>query len=250
MSADENKNNNKIDEDAVNVKYVDSIQLPKEKGSKGPLIATIVLSLLLVAATGYIVYDAIMDAKRDTEVADQEETEQEEDQGLVEEIEDIVDEKTFNLNYIGDQGDGKEYDLGVSYYGVAVTEGENLRDFKTSLNYGNNQYGLSGADNYESKDSNNIGFSSDVRAVVSGGIGQDIGGEVIVFLLEDGSVEYIPVRRCLTAGKVWTEKVSGVKKVVSISGANVSKADGGYTTVILEQSDGSFYDLSDYVNMV
>lgn len=250
MSADETKNAGKVDEEAINVKYVDSIQLPKEKGSKGPLVATVILSLLLVAATGYIVYDAIMDAKRNAEVSDNEEV-TEEEKTLVDEVKDAVAGGSFEFEYLGDGRETSDYQLGTSYYGVSVAQGETRRNFTTSLNYGNNQYGLSGSGNYESKPSDNLEFGSDVRAVVAGGVGQGIGGEVILFLLQDGSVEYLPVRRCMSAGKVWTEKVSGVKDIVSISGASVSEDEGGgYATIILEQSSGGFYDLSDYVNTV
>lgn len=92
-------------------------------------------------------------------------------------------------------------------------------------------------------------FNGQVVDVYSGLIGQDATGEVAVFLLEDGSVEYIPLYNALKTQNIKSYgKINGVEDVVKFYSAVASPKDspvGSYTTILAQKKDGTFYNLGE-----
>lgn len=91
------------------------------------------------------------------------------------------------------------------------------------------------------------GFSAKPTQVYYGEFGQDVIGRVVLFLMADGTVEYIEQMDMLenqtykSAGKI--QNLSDVKQfdVLSVSDTE----GGGYVTTIAIDKDGYYYDLNE-----
>lgn len=92
---------------------------------------------------------------------------------------------------------------------------------------------------YENKEVKN--FSNEIVDVISTGWGQTADYSTLLFLMKDGSVEYIPVYKAYKTGNFASYgKINGVSDIVYIGNATVNN----YNAPIAMKTDGSFYDLS------
>lgn len=101
------------------------------------------------------------------------------------------------------------------------------------------------------EDEQTITFSQGVIDVFTGSFGQAVGGEVVFFLLEDGTVEFMPLHDALYNDRYESYgKVEGVENVVRFTTVGVNYQDyiGGHVTTIAIRADGAFYDLADVSN--
>ena len=90
--------------------------------------------------------------------------------------------------------------------------------------------------------SSDINFSKKIVDVFFGGMGQSSSGDTLFILLEDGTVEYIPIVHMLNhvqAAVVSYGEINGVNDVAKFTLASTT---GGVTTLAIK-NDGSFYDL-------
>ena len=91
------------------------------------------------------------------------------------------------------------------------------------------------------------GLSSEPSEIYYGLFGQDITDEVVLFLMEDGTVEYIKVADMLktqtyrSEGQI--EELSDVKKFDYLAVSDVE--GGGYETTIAIDKNGYYYDLNE-----
>lgn len=91
-----------------------------------------------------------------------------------------------------------------------------------------------------------LSFSKKVASVTVGGAGQGVGSETFFFLMEDGTVEYMPAHEAILNDDYRSHgALKGVSDVVQIVMAHVHYHNyvGGHATTIAITSDGSFYDL-------
>ena len=92
-------------------------------------------------------------------------------------------------------------------------------------------------------------FSNEIIDVCVVRLGQGIGNETILFLMEDGTVEYIPIYRALKNKEYKSYgELNGLDSIVDVSKGsavlnNNSEYVGGHITVFAIKEDGSFYDL-------
>lgn len=96
------------------------------------------------------------------------------------------------------------------------------------------------------------GFSEEILSILLDSLGhQAAGGEVILFLMSDGTVEYIPLEKALKTGNDNIKsygKIMGVEDIVRLSTARFGVLDngeivGGYGGAVAIKSDGSFYNI-------
>lgn len=107
--------------------------------------------------------------------------------------------------------------------------------------------------NYDKHLNLDLTFDSRVAEVYTAMMGQGLGHETILILLEDGTVEYIPIFHALTTGSAKSYgKVSGLSDIVDFRGISVGMVDlssgqraGGYVDVAAVRSDGTWYAMSD-----
>ena len=128
-----------------------------------------------------------------------------------------------------------------------------------TLNYNrkklSDKYGLNwdttGVDEniYEDKQ---ITFEKEIKDICFGLIGQDT-ADYILFLMEDGTVEYIPVYQALSTngidGLVSYGALQGIEDVVKFYTvyARVGMT-GNYSTILAQTKDGTLYDLAPMIN--
>ena len=89
---------------------------------------------------------------------------------------------------------------------------------------------------------NNINFEKKIVDVFFGGMGQSTSGDTVFILLEDGTVEYIPIVHMFNhvqGAPVSYGKINGVSDVAKFT---LSSTSGGVTTLAIK-NDGTFYDL-------
>lgn len=101
-------------------------------------------------------------------------------------------------------------------------------------------------------ESQTITFNSKVNDVLFSGIGQDSTGDVILFLMEDGTIAYIPVYQTLSTngaeGLTTYQTISNVKDVVKFYTASVTSGTSSGVTVLAQTKDGTLYDLAPMIN--
>lgn len=91
-------------------------------------------------------------------------------------------------------------------------------------------------------DSKKINFSKNIIDVYIYSMGQGLGQESILFLMEDGSVEYIPLYKALEQNNFRSYgALEGVEGIVEI--LNGTTSVNGNSSFAIKQ-DGSFYNLS------
>lgn len=98
-----------------------------------------------------------------------------------------------------------------------------------------------------------ITFTQGVKDVYVGGIGQDMSGDVILFLMDDGTVEYIPVYKALSTGGVdgltsygTLQDLKDVVKFYSVMA--IRNPVGSSVTILAQTKDGTLYDLAPIIN--
>ena len=90
-------------------------------------------------------------------------------------------------------------------------------------------------------------FSKDIIEIRTGSIYPSLDGSIVIFLMEDGSVEYIPLYKALEANDVRSYgKLEGVEDIVKLYNAYAIPKNspvGASTSLLAQKSDGTFYDL-------
>ena len=90
--------------------------------------------------------------------------------------------------------------------------------------------------------SSTITFDKKIIDIFFGSMGQSSTGDTLFILLEDGTVEYIPIVHMFNhaqAAPISYGKINGVTDVTKFV---LSSTTGGVTTLAVK-SDGSFYDM-------
>ena len=140
-------------------------------------------------------------------------------------------------------------------FGVNVTVGSNKKDVTLGINtyIVNNMYNFGwmtpNAESAQYESTNTYKFDKEIEDVLIGGFGQTTGRETILFLMKDGTVQYIPIKKALQSDEYKSQSkiissygtLDDVKDIVKFYEANSS---GGYATILAQKSDGTFYDLS------
>lgn len=96
-----------------------------------------------------------------------------------------------------------------------------------------------------------ISFSQEVSEFMIGGFGQDVVNDTMLFLMEDGTIEYIPIKKAYSTTSPEDVKSSygtipEVKDVIKLYQVSA----GQYQTVLAQQADGSFYDLNESLTSI
>lgn len=89
--------------------------------------------------------------------------------------------------------------------------------------------------------------NTEVVDVLACGFGQAAGKETILFLMKDGTVEYIPLRKAFANNNFKSYgKLSGVENVIKLLPVSVNNRHGagGYVSTVAQRADGNYYDLS------
>lgn len=102
---------------------------------------------------------------------------------------------------------------------------------------------------YENKQ---LTFEKEIKDIYFGGIGQDATDDIILFLMSDGTVEYIPVYQALLSNGIEGLTSYGVlpniTDVVKFYMVNASAGMSGSVSILAQTKDGTLYDLAPIIN--
>ena len=223
----------------------------KKKGNIGLNICIGLLLALFICIIAYIsVYSANLKVRS-------------EESNKTEEIEDNTESEvqSYSLDFDTSKvinGNGTQYYL-TNYNGTIDIRLDETRKIAT-LNYNrkilSETYGLNwdttGIDEYTYEDKQ-LTFDKNIKDIFYGGVGQDVSGDIILFLMEDGTVEYIPVYQALATsgvdGLVSYGTLQGVEDVIKFYTAYAMVGlTGNYSTTLIQTKDGTLYDLAPIIN--
>ena len=96
-----------------------------------------------------------------------------------------------------------------------------------------------------------ITFDQEVSEFMFGGFGQEASNETMLFLMKDGTVEYIPIAKAYKAKSPEEIKstygtIPEVKNIIKLYQVSA----GSYVTVLAQKADGSFYDLNESLSSI
>lgn len=94
---------------------------------------------------------------------------------------------------------------------------------------------------------NDVKFDKNVTDIQILSSGQAEDSFYILFLMEDGTLEYIPVDKAKTSGIKSYGAVKGVSNVIRVTQSSLHAVGGGYV-ILAQTADGTLYDLSNLMN--
>lgn len=238
----------------------------KKKGSSTGLIITIVvLVLIIIGLVGFICYDRSLksttnksDIKETNSNSNKKEENDTNDEEKVKELDLSKSLNTTNVSYTNASDN-------IGDYGLSMNINSDKKSITLSIDW--NKFGpLSAASAWAPvvETYQITGFTKGIASTFIGELGQDANGLKLLYLMDDGTVEYTPMFNLKNAGQsnpyyemnysynysadgrvvgdsyfVTKGTVSGVTKVIKLYNANAS----GGRTAIGAKADGSFYDL-------
>lgn len=88
-------------------------------------------------------------------------------------------------------------------------------------------------------------FDKEISNIYICGFGQAVGYETLLFLMKDGTVEYMPIIKSLKNQEYKSYgKIAGIEGIVAIAQGNCKPEFGGWHDIFAIKQDGSFYTLS------
>ena len=213
----------------------------KKKGNGGLIVLVVILLLACVGMGAFIFInkDKLFSS----------------DSAIVKNEKKGTNDKTTKCTDISYDLNTNEYGLGNRAGGVSVLVDKTRKNATISYNAAtvSNTFSLgwfSGADTsvYESIDTKK--FDKKITQVLIDGPGQDASNLSVLYLMEDGTVEYIPLLKDINDN--WGQqdnakkansygKLDGIKDIISLIPA---EADG-YHTILARQVDGTVIDLNE-----
>lgn len=215
----------------------------KKKGSKG-LVILIVILLLVCGGMGAFIF-----VNKDKLTAK-------------ENIKTTVKNENKNQNEGTEKCDEVSYDLNTDEYGlsdtavgISVNVDKTRKSVRISYNGAtvSNSFSLgwvTASETYSYELIDTKTFSKKISQVLIDGSGQSASGTAILYLMEDGTVEYVPILKELNTN--WSQadntkkfnsygKLNGISDIMSLIPAEAT----GYHTVLARKADGTVIDLAD-----
>ena len=218
--------------------------MEEKKKSNAGLIVLVVILLLACVGMGAFIFinkDAIFNGENGQTIINSKDNNKKEKATKCPDI-------SYDLNT-------DEYGLSENEAGIAVSIDKTRKNVTISYNAAtvSQTFSLgwfSGADTtiYEIIDTK--AFDKKITQVLIDGSGQDVSSMAILYLMEDGTVEYVPLLKDINDN--WGQqdntkkvnsygKLEGVSDIVSL----ISAEADGYHTVLARKADGTVINLSD-----
>jgi len=216
-----------------------------ENKNNGGLIAIIII--LIVALLGlsfYVAYDKGLifnDGEKEVE-ENEKDVEVEEDTNVKENESNYVSLEIKDENCINSNTSTYKVRYGFDNMSISINDDNTVTLSISQLSMWG---GLTNYSDYETFTINNLGKK--VIDVHAGGLSQDIGTITIIFLMEDGTLEYIPLYKALQLHNVQSygsvANVDGIIKLYSAGAFPKDSPLGGSFTILAQKADGTYYDL-------
>lgn len=166
-----------------------------------------------------------------------------------------VKDKTTKCADINYDLNTNEYGLSASAAGINVAIDNTRKNARISFNGAkvSNTFGLgwtTSAETYSYDLIDTKAFDKKISQVLIDGAGQDATNSAILYLMEDGTIEYVPILKELNTN--WSQpdktkkfnsygKLNGISDVISLIPAEAQ----GYHTVLARKIDGTVTNLAD-----
>ncbi len=214
----------------------------QKKGNKWLIVSIVILLLACIGMGGFIFVnkDKLTSKENTTTVSNEKKKE---------------NEKNEKCNEVSYDLKTSEYGLGASGAGISVSIDNTRKSVRISFNGMtiSNTFGLgwvTGADanSYELIDTKT--FDKKISQVLIDGSGQDATNSTILYLMEDGTVEYVPILKEINTN--WQQpdntkkfnsygKLNNISDIVSLIPAEAP----GYHTVLARKADGTVINLAE-----
>lgn len=226
-------------------------QKPNKKKGKGSVVVIVILVLIILGLVGYIACDKgwVFSTKTDKETT---EKGTEKKDNSTENEKNISTSKCSEISY---DLKTSEYGLGATGAGISVSVDKTRKSVRISYNGAtvSNTFGLgwtTAADTYSYELIDTKTFDKKISQVLIDGSGQSAKNSTILYLMEDGTVEYVPILKELNTN--WSQqdntkkfnsygKLNGISDVISLVPAEAQ----GYHTVLAKKADGTVTNLVD-----
>ena len=219
----------------------------KEENSGGGFFKFILVVVLLVLAfmIGFFISKSMNSSKCDVKGQD--------DSTAKKQVE--VDSRAHR---VGSDANGNSYkifaidrDMGISVVSNDDQRSVTIEIDKTGIR---NYYGV----RLDSNSSFIKTFSQKIEQIYIGYFGTEAGSEYLLFLMEDGTIEYIPIYDEVSNSE-WNSmydgekfnshgSIYGISDVVSFIYLTVESSSGDYYSIGAQRSDGTIYDLMEFVD--
>ena len=166
-----------------------------------------------------------------------------------------IEDKTTKCDKISYDLDTDQYSLSANSVGIMVFVDKTRKTARISYNgatvsnaLGLNWVTATDTSTYELIDTKT--FDKKIVQVLIDGSGQDASSATILYLMEDGTVEYVPILKDINTNWSQTDntkkfnsygKLNGVSDIISLIPAEAQ----GYHTVLARKADGTVINLAD-----
>lgn len=218
--------------------------MEKNKSRMGLGILIGGLVVLVLGLVAFIAYDKfIIDNNQKSGVVSQDENDN---------ISNSNDQNLFNQliikdeNVIGNNNNVYSLDYQYDYFRIYATI--NTKDVSIIVNWDNISADFKTV-NKKNSETVKLSFDKKIVDIYCANVGQDI-NPIIVFLMSDGTVEYVDFLSYINGNSLNHNKINDVSNVVKFYSAGFRIDNSGIgdgLTILAQRSDGKFYDLYDYV---
>lgn len=220
--------------------------------STGKTVIIIILIVLLLGLVLYICYDKKLFFNTTDKVEEEkEDNNKEKYNSSIDNVKDlkIDNEKCLNCK----ENDGRYYLISSYKHIDEVDASFSTKDNKkgmVSINI--DEYNKKAVSNYSlSNPILEYNFNKEIRNVIVSNIGQEELAPVVVFLMNDGTLNYIDIYSGLENNDLSTYKeISDVSNIANLYQASVCSDETEQcviTTILAQKEDGSFYDLESII---
>lgn len=228
------------------------MEIENQKKKSHRLLYTVIgllIGVVLSCGIGYALYSQDILSFQSTKVQTKENNNQKSDETTLE---------AEKVNYIFDSNkvvnssaDGYTLTVPSHASGTNVSLDNSQTKVTISINHHliSQNYGLGWVTSSEdySYEPHEIVFNQKIVDIFFGGIGQDASGDTMLFLMEDGSVQYLPLKKAYSTDhenlKSYGE-LSGISNIVKFYSANTLSQMGSGITILAQDKEGKIYDLS------
>ena len=230
-----------------NIEQLEEVKEIKKKGGKG-LIVLVILLLLICCGLGVFIFmnkDKLFEKEK--EVVEKEVKKEEK-------VKEDSYKMVYNPGNVKNDEDGvfgMPSTYGISGVGYQVNE-KDVKEVNVNINWDLvKKSGAYGDDEIKKADGSfdeyKIKFDKEVSDIYCGGIGQSISGNKVLFLMKDGTVEYIEEHEAVKNQDFNKHKViDGLKSIVkfySVAVGSKGSQIGGHYTILAQADNGDLYNI-------
>lgn len=229
--------------------------MKEERRKNLNIVVIIILFMVILGLVGYICYDKGLFFKSDNKISSK---------TVENKSNEVKNEETSTHNFHNYVIDSKNCinctnsNSGIDY---SINDGRHIEEVTAKFYSNSNKKAeiYIDIDSYNKKagtsyklNSNQFdyGFNQSISDIMIYNIGQEELCPVVVFLKEDGSIEYVDVYEQLGEGSLGSSKVldnvKDINKLYSVSVCNKDMCNS--STILAQKSDGTFYDLQNEIN--